>query len=155
MRHLALALLLASIAVAPAWAQPGTPVKSGQATFKYGNGDVMFDKASGSIMASSGFFVATVTFAKTDKPGGDHLTISVMIKGPGAVDLNQTMGNGLGYWLGGRILQYEKGKSRCTLTVSSVSATGIEGTADCPVIHEMNGGPAGALTNVKFSAATK
>jgi hypothetical protein len=106
-------------------------------------------------MQSSGFIVGTVTFAKADKPNGDHLTISVMIKGPGDVDLNQPMGNGIGYWRGGKILQYEKGKSQCTLTISKVSGTTIEGTPNCPVIHEMNGGPAGALTNVTFSASTK
>jgi hypothetical protein len=155
MRRLVFAVILLALAAVPAAAQPGTPVTSGQASFKYGAADIVFDKASGSIMQSSGFVVATVTFAKPDKPNGDHLTISVMIQGPGAVDLNQAMGNGIGYWIGGKILQYEKGKSQCTLTVTKVSATMIEGTADCPLIHEMKGGPAGALTNVKFSASTK
>ena len=155
MRRLALALILLSLAALPALAQPGTPVTSGQASFTYGTTGVAFDKASGSIMASAGFVVATVTFARSDKPRGDHLTISVMVKGPGAVDLNQPMGNGIGYWTGGKILQYEKGKSQCTLTVAKISGTQIEGTANCPVIHEMNAGPAGALTNVTFSATTK
>jgi hypothetical protein len=155
MRRFVFAIVMFAVFAAPAVAQPGTPVKSGQASFRYGTAEVVFDKASGSIMESAGFIVATVTFAKTDKPSGDHLTISVMIKGPGPVDLNQPMGNGIGYWIGGKILQYEKGKSQCTLTVAKVSGALIEGTANCPIIHEMNGGPAGALTNVKFSAATK
>jgi len=155
MRRLALALILLALAEFPALAQPGTPVIAGQASLTYANAGVVFEKASGTIMQSSGFFVATVTFAKSNKPRGDHLTISVMITGPGAVDLNQPMGNGIGYWTGGKILQYEKGKSQCTLTVAKISATQIEGTANCPVIHEMNAGPSGALTNVKFSATTQ
>jgi hypothetical protein len=155
MRRIALALVLLALAALPAVAQPGTPVKSGQASFTYGTTGVVFDMASGSIMESAGFVVATVTFAKSDKPRGDHLTISVMIKGPGAVDLNQPMGNGIGYWTAGKILQYEKGKSQCTLNVTKVSGTQIEGTANCPVIHEMNAGPAGALMNVRFSATTQ
>lgn len=155
MRRLVLTLVLLAAVAAPAQAQPGTPVTSGQASFKYGTTDVVFDSASGSIMESAGFIVAMVTFAKATAPSGDHLTISVMIKGPGEVDLTQPMGNGIGYWKGGKILQYEKGKSTCTLTVAKVSGGAIEGTANCPVIHEMSGGPAGALTNVRFSAATK
>jgi hypothetical protein len=155
MRRFVLVVILSAAAAASAAAQPGTPVKSGQASFRYGNADIVFEKATGSIMESAGFIVAMVTFAKADKPSGDHLTISVMVKGPGAVDLNQSMGNGIGYWIGGKILQYEKGKSQCTLTVANVSASMIAGTANCPVIHELNGGPAGALTDVRFSAAAK
>jgi hypothetical protein len=135
-------------------AQPGVPAKTGRATFTFGGKEIVYENVSGNVMQSSGFTTATLTFSKDGKPGGDHLTVSLMVQKPGPVDLNQRFGNGIGFWTGGKIITYEKGKSQCTMTVTRLTATSVEGTADCPVVHEMNGGPAGSLTNVKFSAST-
>lgn len=41
----------------------------------------------------------------------------------GAMDLNQPIGNGIGYWRGGEIYQYTKGKSQCVLTVRGLGFT--------------------------------
>jgi hypothetical protein len=96
MRRLAAAVVVFSVLAAVAAAQPGTPIASGQAELKLGTSPVVYAKASGSIMSSSGFIVATATFADPKKPQGDHLTISVMTQKAGPVDLNQPMGNGIG-----------------------------------------------------------
>lgn len=69
--------------------------------------------------------------------------------------MNQPFGNGIGYWQGGRIITYEKGKSQCTMTVTKLTATSVEWTANCPVIHEMKGPQSQPLTNVEFSASTE
>ena len=89
------------------------------------------------------------------KPGGDNLQVSVMIQKTGAVDLNQPMGNGIGVRKANNLYSYQKGKSKCTMTVTAVSATALEGTAECPVINELNGEGTLSLTAVKFSATTK
>jgi hypothetical protein len=78
-----------------------------------------------------------------------------MIPKAGAVDLNQPMGNGIGLRKGSTLFSYQRGKSKCTMTVTTVSATSVEGTADCPVINEQGGGCTLSLTAVKFSATTK
>jgi hypothetical protein len=157
MRRTAAAAVTAvfTVLAAVAAAQPGTPIVSGQAALKLGASQVVYTKASGNIMSSSGFIVATVTFADAKKPQGDHLTISVMTQKAGPVDLNQPMGNGIGYWAGGTIYQYAKGKSQCTLTLTKLGADGIEGTASCPVLNEMQGQRTLAVTDVRFSASTK
>lgn len=155
MRHVALAAVLLAVLAAPVVAQPGTPVTSGQAAFTLGTSPLVYTKASGSIMNSSGFIVATVTFADPKKPTGDHLTISVMTQKAGTVDLNQPMGNGIGFWRGGTIFQYEKGKSQCTLTVTKLTPDSMEGTASCPVLNQLQGSQTIAVTDVKFSATTK
>ena len=78
-----------------------------------------------------------------------------MIQKPGVVDLNQPMGNGIGYWKGGTIFSYVKGKSQCTMTVTALTSTSVEGVADCPVINETAGEGKTSLTGVKFSASAK
>ena len=155
MRRVVLAVILLAVIAFPASAQPGTPVKSGQASFTLGTAALTYTFATGNISESYGFKVASVTFADKAKPNGDHITISAMIKGPGPVDLNQPMGNGIGYWKSGTIFQYTKGESQCTLTVTNITADLIEGTANCPVLNQMDGSATLSLTNVKFSATTK
>jgi hypothetical protein len=88
------------------------------------------------------------------KPTSDHLGISLMIQKPGPVDLNQPMGNGIGYWKAGAIYSYEKGKSQCTMTVTKLTPNTVEGTAECAVISEQGGSGKSPLTNVKFYATT-
>jgi hypothetical protein len=146
-----LALLLPlSVAV---FAQPGSaPVKRGHASFKFGDTQVEYTKASGTFMQSAGYTVITVNFSTDGKPAGDHLGIALMIQKPGPVDLNQPMGNGIGYWKGGAIYSYEKGKGQCTMTVTKLTNSTVEGTAECAVVNEQGGSGKSPLTNVKFYA---
>lgn len=155
MRRFLLSLVLLSVVNLPCHAQPGTPIATGQASFVLGDSALTYTRATGSLNESYGFITATVTFADPRQPNGDHLTVSVMAKKPGAVDLDQPMGNGIGYWRGGTIYQYTKGKSQCVLTVTTLTASKIEGTASCPVLNQQNGSGTVALQNVKFSASTK
>jgi hypothetical protein len=148
---LTVALLLpVSLAV---FAQPGSvPAKTGRASFTVGATPVEYGRVSGTFMQSAGYTVVTISFSKDGKPGGDHLGISLMIQKPGPVDLNQPMGNGIGYWTGGKIFAYEKGKSQCTMAVTKLTATSVEGTAECAVVNEQGGPGSSSLTNVKFFA---
>jgi len=155
MRRLALAIVLCALAAVAADAQPGTPIKSGQASFTLGETALLYTHATGTLNESYGSIVAMITFADPKRPDGDHLTVSVLAQKPGAVDLNQSTGNGVGYWKGGSIFQYTKGKSQCTLTVTTLTAARIEGTANCPVLNQLNGSATLALTSVTFSASVK
>jgi hypothetical protein len=134
-------------------AQPGsTPAKRGHASFKFGDTPVEYTRVSGTFMQSAGYTVVTVSFSVDGKPASDHLGISLMIQKPGPVDLNQPMGNGIGYWTGGKIFSYEKGKSQCTMTVTKLAPTTVEGTAECAAVNEQGGSGRSPLTGVKFFA---
>jgi hypothetical protein len=136
-------------------AQPGTPVKVGRASFTFGDTQVDFGKVSGSIMQSGGYTVVSVFFSKDGNPSSDRLGIGLMVQKPGPVDLNQPMGNGIDYRIGGTFYKYEKGKSQCTMTVTKLTPTTIEGTAECPLVNEPGGsGKTNSLTSVKFFATT-
>jgi hypothetical protein len=76
-----------------------------------------------------------------------------MIQKPGPVDLNQPMDNSIGYWTGGKIFSYEKGKSQCTMNVTKLTPKSVEGTAECPGVNENFGSGKNSLTAVKFSAS--
>lgn len=78
-----------------------------------------------------------------------------MVKGPGAVDLNQPTGYGIVFRTGGNSVRYIKGKSQCSLTLMSVTGDVVEGTATCPVLNQETGSATLALTDLRFSAATK
>jgi hypothetical protein len=155
MKRIGLTLaLLFPLAVA-VFAQPGSaPVRRGSASFKFADTAVQFAKASGTFTQSAGYTVISVNFSADGKPGGDHLGIALMIQKPGPVDLNQPMGNGIGYWKGGAIYSYEKGKSQCTMTVTKLTPATVEGTAECAVVNEQGGSGKNSLTNVKFFATT-
>jgi hypothetical protein len=155
MRRPMLAMIVLAVVAAPALAQLGTPVKSGQASFTLGAAALTWTQATGDLTDSSGLKGVTVTFADAAKPDGDRLTISVMVKGPGAVDLNQPMGYGIVFRTGGNSFRYIKGKSQCSLTLMSVTGDLVEGTATCPVLNQETGSATLALTDLRFSAATK
>ncbi len=135
-------------------AQPGTPVKTGRAGFKFGGTQFDYDKVSGSFMEAGGYTTVSVFFSKDGNPASDRLAIGVMIQKPGPVDLNQPMGNSIDYRAGGTFYTYQKGKSQCTVTVTKLTATTIEGTAECPVLNEQGGDRKNSLTSVKFVATT-
>jgi hypothetical protein len=155
MKRIALTLALLVPLTVAVFAQPGSaPVKRGSASFKFGDTAVQFAKASGTFTQSAGYTVINVSFSADGKPGGDHLGIALMIQKAGPVDLNQPMGNGIGYWKGGAIYSYEKGKSQCTMTVTKLTPSTVEGTAECAIVNEQGGPGRNALTNVRFYATT-
>jgi hypothetical protein len=155
MKRVTLTLALFLPLTVVVFAQPGsTPVRRGTASFKFGDTAVQFAKASGTFTPSAGYTVIMVNFSVDGKPTSDHLGISLMIQKPGPVDLNQPMGNGIGYWKGGAIYSYEKGKSQCTMTVTKLTPNTVEGTAECAAINEQGGSGKSALTNVKFYATS-
>jgi hypothetical protein len=134
-------------------AQPGgLPARNGNASFKFGDTPVEYMKVSGTFKQSAGYTVITINFSADGKPASEHLGISLMIQKPGPVDLNQPTGNGIGYWTGGKIFSYEKGKSQCTVTVTKLTPMMVEGTAECAVVNEQGGPGKSSLTNVKFFA---
>jgi len=108
---LAGAALLAITIAAFGQGPPGSvPAKVGHASFKFGSSQVSYDKVTGDFMQSYGFSVVMLNFSKDGKPASDHLTVSVMIQKPGAVDLNQPMGNGIGYLRGANSLTTRRGR---------------------------------------------
>jgi hypothetical protein len=155
-RYLLTVAALAALA-GTALAQPPGPVpaKAGHASFTFGDTVVTYDQVQGDFNETSGFTMIMLNFSKDGKPGGDHLGISLLVQKAGPVDLTQAMGNGIGYWKGGKIFAYQKDKSRCTLTVTKLAPGSVEGTAECPVINEQFGQGTSTLTSVKFSASTK
>jgi hypothetical protein len=155
MQRIALAVccMLILTGVAVAQGPPGTPLKTGQASFTFGGSQVAYGKVTGSINQSYGFTVAMLTFSADGKPTGDNLIIGLMVQKPGPVDVNQ-MGNGIQHRSKGTIFSYQKGKSQCTISATKLTATSVEGTAECPVVNEVGGSGTGSLTAVKFSAST-
>jgi hypothetical protein len=134
---------------------PGSiPVKTGHASFKFDNDPIAYNTVKGTFMQSAGFSVITLNFSQDGKPAGDHLGISLMIQKSGPVDLSQPMGNGIGYWKGGKIISYVKGKSNCTMNVTKLTPASVEGSAECPAINENSGSGSHTLTAVSFSAST-
>ena len=155
MKRIALTLALLLPLTVAVFAQPGsTPVRSGTASFTFGDSVVKFAKASGTFTQSAGYTVIMVNFSADGKPTSDHLGISLMIQKPGPVDLNQPMGNGIGYWKAGAIYSYEKGKSQCTMTVTKLTPSTVEGTAECAIVNQQGGSGKNSLTGVKFYATT-
>jgi len=142
------------VATLAAQAPPGTPAKAGQASFNLNGTPVTYARVDGSFTEGYGFHTIALTYSKDGKPTGDNLAIGLMIQKPGAVDLNQ-MGNGIQVRVGGTIFSYKKGKSQCTITVTDLTATAVTGTAECPVLNELNGSRKQSLGSVKFAASTK
>jgi hypothetical protein len=135
---------------------PGTWRCSGEdwpCAFKLESAEITYDKVSGNFSQSFGFTTVMITNTKDGKPSSDNLIIGLMMQKPGSVDLNQP-GNGIQYRKAGTIFSYAKGKSQCTMTVTKLSASEMEGTAECPVINENFSPGKISLTSVKFSAST-
>jgi hypothetical protein len=149
-------LLLVLASPAPAQpGPPGTPVKAGQATLTFNGAALKFEHVSGAFKQSYGFTTIELNFSKDAKTaGGTHLSINVMVQEPGKVDLTQAFGNGIGMWWKSTIFAYEKGKSTCAVVLTKVSATEVEGTAECPTLNELHGSGTASLRNVKFFART-
>lgn len=149
-------LFLALASPAPAQpGPPGRPVKAGQATFTFNGAALKFEHVTGTFNQSYGSTAIGLNFSKDAKTaGGTHLSINVMVQEPGKVDLTQAFGNGIGMWWKNTIYTYEKGKSTCAVVLTKVSATEVEGTAECPTLNELHGNGTASLRSVKFVART-
>lgn len=143
----------------PAFAQKyeGVAAKSGQATFKFAGKDLAFSYVEGGFQQMQGFTLATLVF-KPDLKSKDntHLNLTLMYQASGKVDLDSAFSmSGIGMFSDGDVSRFTKGKSKCTITLSKATATEVEGTADCPLLHNIEGEVMPPLTNLKFSATIK
>jgi hypothetical protein len=79
-----------------------------------------------------------------------------MYQAPGKVDLDSAFSmSGIGMFADGDVSRFTKGKSKCTITLSKATATEVEGTADSPLLHNIEGEVMPPLTNLGFSATIK
>ncbi|OFW10480.1 MAG: hypothetical protein A3H96_26405 [Acidobacteria bacterium RIFCSPLOWO2_02_FULL_67_36] len=135
----------------------GVPPKTGHATFTFASKDLTYDVVEGGFQQVEGFTTATLVFRPAVKPkANSHLNLTLMYQAPGKVDLAAPFSvNGIAMFGDGSVTRYTKGKSQCTITLTKATPTEVEGTADCPLLHDISGEVAAPLTNVKFSATTK
>ena len=156
-------LLLAVVVIlalpAPVLAQKyeGVPVKSGGAAATYGGKALTFAHAEGGLQQVSGFTMATLVFRPDAKSKGDpHLNITVIYQGPGKVDLDSAFStSGISMFAGGDVARFTRRKSKCTIMLTKATPTELEGTAECPVMHNIEGNVMPALSVQKFSANTR
>jgi hypothetical protein len=153
----ALAVILALPAAALAQKYEGTAVKSGQAAVRFADKDLAFAYVEGGFQQMQGFTMATLVFRPEAKSKGDpHLNITVMYQAPGRVDLDSAFStSGIGMFHDGDVARFTKGKSKCTITLTKATPTEVEGTAECPLLHNIQGTVMPALTVRKFAAAVK
>jgi hypothetical protein len=153
---LAFVMMLAPPLPALAQGYEGTPAKSGQAIVIFGGEDLAFTAVEGSFQQMQGFTIATLVFKQGPKVGSTHLNLTLMYQGPGKVDLaSQFSTSGLGMFADGDVARYTKGKSTCTITLTKATATEVEGTAECPLLHNISGEKMPPLSVTRFSASTK
>jgi hypothetical protein len=143
----------------PALAQnyEGAPAKTGHVTFKYGSQEFTYSFVEGGFQQIQGFTMVTLVFKSEIKPKQNtHLNLVLMYQAPGKVDLEgQFSLSGISMFLDGDVSRFTKGKSKCTITLTKATPTEVEGTADCPMLHDISGAAATPLANVKFFATTK
>ena len=153
---LVIAVMVARPVPAVAQAYEGAPAKTGQASATFDGKPVAFGAVEGGFQQMQGFTIATLVFKQGPKVGATHLNLTVMYKGPGPVDLVSAYSlSGLGMFADGDVARFTKGKSTCIITLTKATAAEVEGTADCPKLHNISGEPMPPLTGVKFSATTK
>lgn len=153
---LAFSVMLTLPLAAGAQGYEGTPAKSGQATVTFGGKDLAFTAVEGGFQQMQGFTVATLVFKQAPKAGSTHLNLTLMYQGPGKVDLASPFSmSGLGMFADGDVARYTKGKSTCTITLTRATATEVEGTAECPLLHNISGEKMPPLNVTRFSASTK
>ena len=152
---LAIAVLVARPVPALAQAYEGTPARTGHASATFDGKPVAFGAVEGGFQQVQGFTVATFVFKQGPKVGATHLNLTLMYQGPGPVDLNSAYSlSGLSMFTDGDVARFTKGKSTCTITLTKATAADVEGTADCPTLHNISGEPMPPLTGVKFAATT-
>jgi len=153
---LVVAILACSL---PALAQnyEGVPAKTGHATFAFGSQVLTYNYVEGGFQQLQGFTTATLVFKPEVKfKPSAHLNLTLMYQAPGKVDLDGAFSlSGVSMFWDGSVNRFTKGKSNCTITLTKATPTEVEGTADCPLLHEISGEVGTPLTKVKFSATTK
>jgi hypothetical protein len=154
---LALAALLALPAPVLAQKYEGVAVKAGQASAAFDGKALTFTYAEGGLQQVSGFTMATLVFRPDAKSTSDtHLNIVVMYEGPGKVDLDSAFStSGISMFAGGDVARFTKRKSKCAITLTKATPTEVEGTAECPLLHNIEGEVMPALTVQKFFATSK
>jgi hypothetical protein len=154
---LAVALVLAMTVPAFAQTYEGVAVKSGQATFTFAGKALAFGAVEGGFQQMQGFTLATLVFRPAPKSHEDtHLNLTLMYQAPGKVDLDGAFSvSGIGMFADGDVSRFTKGKSTCTITLTKATATEVEGTADCPLLHNIEGEVMPPVTALKFSATTR
>jgi hypothetical protein len=154
---LAVAAMLTLPVPAAAQKFEGVAVKSGQAAFKFAGKDLAFSYVEGGFQQMQGFTLATLVFGPAPKSKENtHLNLTLMFQAPGKVDLDSAFSvSGLGMFSDGDVSRFTKGKSKCTITLTRATLTDVEGTADCPLLHNIEGEVMPPLTNLKFSATTR
>ena len=155
--RVALALILALPMAVLAQQYEGVAVKSGQATATFGGKNLTFTHGEGGLQQVSGFTMATLVFRPDAKSKANtHLNITLMYQAPGKVDLDSRYSmSGIGMFMDGDVAAFTKGKSKCTITLTKATPTEVEGTAECPLLHNIEGKVMPALTVQKFSATVK
>lgn len=135
----------------------GVAVKSGQATFKFAGQDLAFSVVEGGFQQIQGFTLATLVFRPDLKSKANtHLNLTLMYQAPGKVNMDSAFSaSGLAMFLDGEVARFTKGKSKCTVTLTRATATELEGTAECPLLHNIDGEVMAPLSTLKFSATTK
>jgi hypothetical protein len=156
MLGLPVALLICTLAVL-AQKFEGVPVKSGHVSFQFGSQELTYNFVEGGLQPIQGFTTATLVFKSEAKPKQNrHLNLTLMYQAPGKVDLEGPFSlSGLTMFWDGEASRYTKGKSKCTITLFKATPTEVEGTAECPLLHDMSGEVGTPLTHVKFYATTK
>lgn len=158
LRLLGLAVVFLACAV-PALAQDyeGVPAKTGRAAFKFGSQDLTYDFVEGGFQQIQGFTMATLIFKPEAKlKQSMHLNLTLMYQAPGKVDLQGPFSlSGISMFGDGSVSRFTKGKSKCTITLTKATPTEVEGTADCPLLHDISGEEAIPVTAAKFRATTK
>jgi hypothetical protein len=151
------ALMLALTLPAVAQNYEGVAVKSGQAAFRFAGKDLTFTYVEGSFQQVQGFTLATLVYRPAAKTKvNTHLNLTLMYNAPGKVDLEGRFSmSGIGMFSDGDVSGYTKGKSNCTITITKGTATEVEGTAECPLLHNIEGKVMPPLTGLNFSAAVK
>jgi hypothetical protein len=143
----------------PALAQnfEGVPAKTGHVSFKFGSQDLTYNFVEGGFEQIQGFTMATLVFKPEVKfKLNAHLNFTLMYQAPGKVDLEGPFSpSGIFMFWEGSVSRFTKGKSKCTITLTKATPTEVEGTADCPLLHDMSGEVGTPLTSVKFYATTK
>ena len=135
----------------------GVPAKSGHASCKYDSQALTYNYVEGGFQPIQGFTNATLVFKSEAKPKQNrHLNLTLMYQAPGKVDLEGPFSlSGIAMFYGSEVSRYTKGKSKCTITLTKATPTEVEGTADCPLLHDNFGEVGTPLTNVKFYATTQ
>ena len=152
-----LAVVLTAPASTPAQKYEGVAVRSGQATLQFDGRELAFKYVDGGFQQVQGFTLATLVFRPEIQANRkSHLNLTLMYQAPGKVDLDAAFStSGIALFMDGDVSQHFKGKSRCTITLTKATPTDVEGTADCPLVHNLAGEVMAPFMVKSFSATTR